>query len=86
MTLAEAGDIFAYWRDSPPAHLMAQTVARMLGWKPPAGALSAVSEVAALAPPGLAVATNGDLGMPAPELDIEALRARNRVRLAKRAE
>lgn len=36
-----------------------------------------------MAPPGLAMAEGGDLGMPPPMLDIEALRARNRERLAK---
>jgi hypothetical protein len=35
--------------------------------------------VAAAVLPGLAVARGGDLGMPAP-LDLDALRARNRVR------
>jgi len=51
----------------------------MLGWIPraaPAGA-PPVEEIAAAAPPGLAVARGGDLGMPVP-LDLEALRARNR--------
>ena len=34
-----------------------------------------------MAPPGLAIARErGELGMPAPVLDIEALRARNRER------
>src|ERR1700728_1849438 len=32
MTLAEAGEIFAYWEESPPTHLMVQTIARLLGW------------------------------------------------------
>jgi hypothetical protein len=35
-----------------------------------------------MAPPGLAIAANGSLGMPASVLDIEALRARNLARLA----
>ena len=34
MTLAEAEEIFAYWAANPPAHLMMQTIAAMLGWKP----------------------------------------------------
>ncbi len=81
MTLAEAGEIFGYWERSPPAHLMVQTIAHMLGWTPPPPPASPlrVEEIAAAAPPGLAVAHGGDLGMPAP-LDPDALGARNRTR------
>jgi hypothetical protein len=86
MTLAEAGEIFAYWADNPPAHLMLQALARMLGWKPKTGPAPTLPEFAAMAPPGLAVAAGGDLGMPSPVLDIEVLRSRNRARLANRAE
>lgn len=82
MTLAEAGEIFAYWAENPPTHLVVQTIARMLGWKPAAAAPPSPADMAAMAPPGLAIAANGSLGMPAPVLDIEALRARNRARLA----
>ncbi len=85
MTLAEAGEIFDYWADNPPTHLMLQTVARMLGWKPPSRETPPLADIAAMAPPGLAVAANGALGMPPPVLDIEALRARNRARLANAA-
>ena len=35
MTLAEAGEIFRYWEDNPPMHLMTQIIARLLGWQPP---------------------------------------------------
>jgi hypothetical protein len=31
-TLAEAGEIFRYWEDNPPPHLLLQAVARLLGW------------------------------------------------------
>jgi hypothetical protein len=82
MSLAEAAEIFGYWEENPPAHLMLQTIARMLGWMPrqaPAGA-PRIADIAAAAPPGLAVTRGGDLGMPAP-LDIAALRARNRARV-----
>jgi hypothetical protein len=82
MTLAEAGEIFAYWADSPPVHLMVQTIARMLGWKPPEAAVASLGDIAATAPPGLVLAQAGGLAMPAPVLDVEALRARNRARLA----
>src|SRR5713101_7591238 len=81
MTLAEAGEIFAYWEENPPPHLMLQAIARLLGWTPrpaPAGTPQ-IADIAAAAPPGLAVARGGDLGMPAP-LDLDALRARNRAR------
>jgi len=81
MTLAEAGEIFGYWEECPPTHLMLQTIARMFGWMPrpaPAGA-TPIAEIAAAAPPGLSVARGGDLGMP-PPLDLYALRARNRAR------
>jgi len=79
MTLAETGEIFRYWEDNPPAYLMLQTIARMLGWVPrPAPARTPpIEEFAAAAAPGLVVARGGALGMPAP-LDLDALRARNR--------
>jgi len=79
MSLAEAGEIFTYWEENPPAHLMLQAIARMLGWTPrpaPAGA-PRIADLAAAAPPGLAVTKGGDLGMPAP-LDLDALCAQNR--------
>ncbi|MGA8399591.1 MAG: hypothetical protein WB697_06860, partial [Stellaceae bacterium] len=69
MTLAEAGEIFDYWAENPPTYLMVQTIARMLGWKPPNAVTPPFAEVAAMAPPGLAIAANGALGMPAPVLD-----------------
>ncbi len=81
MSLAEAGEIFTYWEENPPAHLMLQAIARMLGWMPrpaPAGA-PRIADLAAAAPPGLVVTEGGDPGMPAP-LDAEALRAHNRAR------
>ena len=84
MTLAEAGEIFAYWVENPPVHVMVQVIARMLGWKPAAGSSSTIDDVAAMGPPGIAIIESGDLGMPAPVLDIEALKARNGARLAKR--
>jgi hypothetical protein len=90
MNLAEAAEIFGYWEENPPAHLMLQTIARMLGWAPrpaPAGA-PRIKDIAAAAPPGLAVTRGVDHGMPAP-LDIAALRTRNRARaveIAKRNE
>jgi hypothetical protein len=81
MSLAEAGEIFGYWEENPPAHLMLQTIARMLGWMPrpaPTGA-PRIADFAAAAPPGLTVTGGGDPGMPAP-LDADALRAQNRAR------
>ena len=79
MTLAEAGEIFAYWAGHPPPHLLLQAIAGALGWRPPAAA-----DPAALAdapPPGLVV-TSGPAGTPAPVFDLDALRARNRARAA----
>lgn len=84
MTVAEAGQVFAYWAENPPTHLMIQAIARMLGWKPARDIASRLDDIAAMAPPGLAVAAGGDVGMPTPVLDIETLRARNRARLANR--
>jgi hypothetical protein len=83
MTLAEAEEIFAYWADNPPAHLMVQTIAAMLGWKKRAAARAgdSLAEIAAAPPPGLAV-VQGDAGMPAPVFDVETLRAANRARAA----
>ena len=82
MTLAEAGEIFGYWERNPPAHLLLQTIARMLGWVPRevADGTPAVEHLAAAAPPGLAVARGADIGMPPPVLDPAALRARNLAR------
>ena len=85
MTLAEAEEIFAYWADNPPAHLMVQTIAAMLGWKrrQAAGDGGGLDALAAAPPPGLAVA-EGDAGMPAAIFDIDTLRAANRARAARR--
>lgn len=82
MTLVEAAEIFRYWEHNPPAHLMVQTIARMLGWSPPpiAAGATRLDEVAAAPPPGLVVARGGGLGMPTAVLDPDALRARNRAR------
>ena len=84
MTLAEVGEIFGYWEQNPPAYLMLQAIARMLGWTPsPAAAEPArLEEFAAAPPPGFAVVHGGGLGMPPPVLDPDTLRARNRARAA----
>ncbi len=82
MTLAEAGEIFGYWEDNPPPHLMLQTIARILGWAPRAGPGPPLEEIAAAAPPGLNVARGTGLGMPAP-VDLDALRARNQAQSQK---
>lgn len=79
MTLAEAGEIFGYWEDNPPAHLMLQGIARMLGWMPHSTPALRIEDITAAAPPGLTVARGGDLAMPAP-LGLDALRARNQAR------
>jgi len=76
MTLAEAGEIFAYWEQNPPAHLVGQAVARLLGWSPPAPT-TPVADIAAAPPPGLIVTRGGDLGLPPPVLDPAILRANN---------
>ena len=82
MTLAEAGEIFRYWEDNPPAHLMTQAIARLLGWQPPRQApVSSIADLAAAPPPGLAIAPAGQLGMPPPVLAPGALCARNEARL-----
>ena len=87
MTLAEAGEIFAYWDDNPPAHLMLQAIARLFGWVPhPVGAVApGIDEIAAAAPPGLRVTRRADIAMPAP-LDRDALQDRNRLRARAIAE
>jgi hypothetical protein len=83
MTLAEAGEVFAYWEENPPAYLMVQTIARLLGWAPHLadGDAAGGASLTAAPPPGLAIARGGDLGMPAPALDAETMRDRNRARL-----
>jgi hypothetical protein len=84
MTLAEAGEIFGYWRQCPPAHQMLQTIARLLGWTPREVSPEPprARDLAAAPPPGLAVARDAGIGMPDPVLDPEALRARNLDRAA----
>jgi hypothetical protein len=79
MTLAEAGEIFRHWEQNPPAHLILQTIARLLGWSPPAASADVPDpeELVATPPPGLAVTRGGDIGMPVPVLDVDSLRARN---------
>jgi hypothetical protein len=75
MTLAEAGEIFRHWEQDPPAHLILQTIARLLGWCPPAAGPPDPDNLLTAPPPGLAVAQG--IGMPAPILDPEAMRIRN---------
>jgi len=55
----------------------------MLGWKPAERAAPSFAEFAAMAPPGLTLAPAGDIGMPAPVFDTDALRRRNQARLAQ---
>lgn len=81
MTLGEAGEVFAYWEENPPAHLALQVIARLLGWQPRKAATPRLlADLAAAPPPGLVVTRAGALGMPEPLLDPAALRARNRAR------
>ena len=83
MSLAEAGEILAYWAEHPPPHLMLQAIARLLGWAPaqiPASGPAALDDIAAAAPPGLAVMRGGEPAMPAAVLDPAILRQRNRAR------
>ena len=82
MTLTEAGEIFRYWEDNPPAHLLLQTIARLLGWQPSRPSPpTTLADLAAAPPPGLAIAPAGTIAMPPPILDPATLRARNRVRV-----
>ena len=74
MTVAEAGQIFDYWAGNPPVHLMVQIIARNVGEAAGDG-VPALGEIIAMAPPGLSVAAGGDIGMPAPVLDINVARA-----------
>jgi hypothetical protein len=36
MTLEEAGELFDYWKEHPPAVDLLRIVAQLQGWKPPA--------------------------------------------------
>ena len=87
MTLAEAGEVFRYWEDNPPAHLMVQAIARLLGWSPspPGPGSTPLADLTAAPPPGLTVAHGGNLGMPPAILDPDTLRTRNQARAAERA-
>ena len=80
MTLVQAGEIFRYWEQEPPTHLMLRVIASLLGWRPlhAGDCASSLDELAAAAPPGLAVAEgSGNVAMAAP-LGLEAMRAKNR--------
>ena len=80
MTLAEAGEVFAYWADNPPPHLLLQVIARALGWAPRARPMPAdPAALLAAPPPGLAATPSA---VPSAELDPAALRDRNRARAA----
>jgi hypothetical protein len=84
MSLSEAGEIFRYWEDNPPPHLMLQAIARLLGWQParselPPERVSPV-DLAAAAPSGLVIVPAGSRDEPPAVFDIETLRARNRAR------
>ena len=81
MTLAEAGEIFAYWTEHPPPHLLLQTIAGALGWRPAPPADAA--DLAAALPPGLVVTTGATAAAaPAPVFDLAELQRRNRARAA----
>jgi len=88
MTLAEAGEIFRYWEDNPPSHLLLQTIARLLGWQPPASSIASprmmpettLDALTAMPPPGLAVMPAIQIAMPQAVFDLETLRTRNRAR------
>ena len=75
MTLSEAGEIFAYWQQNPPPHLLLQTIGRLLGWAP-SPTPEPLAALAAAPPPGLGLARGADLGMP-PPLHLDELRRRN---------
>jgi len=80
MTLHEAAEIFGYWAQNPPAHLMVQIIARALGWTPAIASPGAGDrDIAASAPPGLAVSAGG-IDMPPPQFDPDAMQRRNRER------
>jgi len=81
MTLAEAGEIFAYWADHPPPHLLLQAIAQALGWRPPPFVRDA-ADLAVAPPPGLVVTPDAAAGTPAPVFDLDELRRRNRARAA----
>ena len=81
MTLAEAGEIFAYWTAHPPPHLLLQAIASALGWRP-AEATQDATTLADNPPPGLVVTAGAAAATPAPIFDLDALRRRNRARAA----
>ena len=81
MILTEAGEIFRYWEDNPPPHLLLQAIARLLGWQPPRPPpATSIAELAAAPPPGLAVASAATLDIPPATFDLATLRARNLAR------
>lgn len=77
----QVAEIFASWEERPPTHIIAQTIAMLLGWKPRRRqAHTTTADIQNAPPPGMAV-TRGESGMPAPLLDADALGERNRQRM-----
>jgi hypothetical protein len=85
MTLADVGEIFAYWERDPPVHLMVQTIARLLGWTPPnqPSRSAQIDAIAASVPPGLTIMHGGTIGMPEAVFDLEELRTHNQAKAAE---
>lgn len=82
MTLADAGLIFKSWERSPPTHVMVQIIASMFGLKPREQAPDEIDMAELMAIPGMAVQRGA---APAPVVDIEEMRERNRQRAAEMA-
>lgn len=76
MYLAEAEEIFDYWRENPPTYQITAVIARMLGWEP-AAKVEPLDESLFLLAPDEADAIGRAAGLPAPVVSLDAMRERN---------
>ena len=88
MYLSEANEVFDYWVRFPPTYQLVALIARMLGWEP------ARSDEADAEPPDFDLQISAEMadaigqaaGVPAPVVDLEQMRERNRQRTVEIAE
>lgn len=88
MYLEEAHEVFEYWCDYPPTYQLVALIARMLGWEGPEqrSEPATVPDFSFDLDPDLAESIGQAAGVPAPVVDLERMRERNRQRTIEIAE
>jgi hypothetical protein len=87
MYLAEADEIFQFWKDSPPTYQLVALIARMLGWEPqPREIEGELPDWGVEMPPEVAEKMGQAVGLPAPIVSLDEMRERNRQRMIEIAE